>query len=401
MKIALVSEHASPLATVGGVDAGGQNVHVAALCAALVADGNDVHVYTRRDCPKLASVVTLASGVRVHHVDAGPARYVAKDALLPHMDEFSYRLGRAFEHEVYDVAHAHFWMSGLATLRAARPIGIPVVQTYHALGVEKRRHHGNADTSPSERIAREREISLAADRIVATSSSEVFELMRMGADALKIKIVPCGVDLAFFDAAHHRVQLPRREPHRIVTLSRLVRRKGVGDVIRALAHVPNTELLVGGGSGDPNDGDLHELHEIARACDVAERVRFVGRLARADVPAFLSSADAVVCAAWYEPFGIVPLEAMACSIPVVATAVGGQNDTVLDGITGLSTPPQEPKALVRALRTLLASQDLRAKLGAAARRRVEDRYTWARVARETERVYRSIRRVATRMDATA
>ncbi len=401
MKIAMVSEHASPLATIGGVDAGGQNVHVAGLGAALVDAGNDVHVYTRRDAPELPPVVTLPSGVHVHHVDAGPARFVEKDALLPHMDAFATVLAHEFARERYDVAHAHFWMSGLATIAAARATSVPVVQTYHALGVEKRREQAGADTSPPQRIASELAILRAADRIVATSSSEVFELMRMGAEAPKLKIVPCGVDLAFFDRAHGTAPRPRTQRHRIATLSRLVPRKGVGDVIRALAQLPDTELLVGGGSSAAGDPEARALRDMASACGVADRVILLGRVERDDVPAFLSSADVVVCAAWYEPFGIVPLEAMACRRPVVATAVGGQNDSVLDGFTGYSALPREPRTLVTAIRALLDAPALRERFGIAGRRRVEERYAWTRVARETERVYRGIRRVATRMDATA
>jgi len=400
MKIAMVSEHASPLATIGGADAGGQNVHVADLGAALVAAGNDVHVYTRRDCAELPSLVTLASGVRVHHVDAGPPAYVAKDSLLPFMAAFGDHLIDAFAAERFDVAHAHFWMSGLATLRAARANALPVAHTYHALGVEKRRHQAAADTSPTERVARELDLLHAVDRVVATSSSEVFELMRLGADASKLKIVPCGVDLAFFDRPQGRPPRPRLQHHRIVTLSRLVPRKGVADVIRALAQIPATELLVGGGAGDPSDDETRELREIAQAVGVADRVVFLGRVDRADVPGLLRSADAVVCAAWYEPFGIVPLEAMACGVPVVATAVGGQNDTVIDGFTGYRVMPREPKTIVTALAALLGSETLRKHFGRAGRRRVEERYTWTRIARETERVYRGIRRVE-RMDATA
>ncbi|GAC1396835.1 MAG: glycosyltransferase family 1 protein [Vulcanimicrobiaceae bacterium] len=401
MKIAMVSEHASPLATIGSVDAGGQNVHVAELGAALVTDGNDVHVYTRRDSEHLPEVVALPSGVVVHHIDAGPAKFVEKDALLPHMDAFAAALAREFACEAFDVAHAHFWMSGRATIAAARDIALPVVHTYHALGVEKRRQQADADTSPPERIATELAILRAADRIVATSSSEVFELMRMGAEAPKLKIVPCGVDLAFFDRAHDRAPRPRRQRYRIATLSRLVRRKGVGDVIRALQHLPETELLIGGGSNDPSDPDACELRAIAADCGVTDRVVFHGRVDRSDVPAFLRSADVVVCAAWYEPFGIVPLEAMAVRVPVVATAVGGQNDTVLDGYTGYSALPHEPRTIVGAVRALLADATLRARFGAAGRRRVEERYAWTRIARETERVYRGILRTPSRMDATA
>src|SRR2546423_5191557 len=142
MKVALVSEHASPLAPLGGVDTGGQNVHVSALARALAAKGASVVVYTRRDCPSQPSRVPICRGVTVEHVDAGPPEPIPKDELLPHMSEFAGRLERAWRAERPEVVHAHFWMSGLASLVAARPLGIPVVQTFHALGAVKRRHQG-------------------------------------------------------------------------------------------------------------------------------------------------------------------------------------------------------------------------------------------------------------------
>ena len=209
MRIAMVSEHASPLAVLGGADAGGQNVHVAALSAALARLGAEVVVHTRRDHPDLAPRVATAPGVTVEHVDAGPAEPIPKDDLLPHMDEFADRLRGLFRDDPPDVVHGHFWMSGRAALAAARPLGIPVVQTFHALGVVKRRHQGARDTSPPTRLRGEATVAREADRIVATCSDEVFELVRMGADLRRVTVVPCGVDLELF-----RPDGPWRRGHR-------------------------------------------------------------------------------------------------------------------------------------------------------------------------------------------
>src|SRR3954470_22219983 len=176
MRIAMVSEHASPLAVLGGVDAGGQNVHVAALAAALGRLGHEVVVHTRRDDAALPRRVPLAPGVEVDHVDAGPPSEVPKDELLPYMRAFGDELREAWGEDPPDVVHAHFWMSAIAALRAAVPLGIPVVHTFHALGTVKRRHQGAEDTSPEGRLALEREICRRVDRIVATCSDEVFEL---------------------------------------------------------------------------------------------------------------------------------------------------------------------------------------------------------------------------------
>ena len=147
----MVSEHASPLATLGGVDAGGQNVHVAALATALVERGHEVVVYTRRDSPALPRRVTMRPGLHVEHVPAGPAVPIAKDSLLPYMPAFAEGLARTLGRlHRPDVVHAHFWMSGLASIQAAARYGVPVVQTFHALGVVKRRWQGEAGHQPGE-----------------------------------------------------------------------------------------------------------------------------------------------------------------------------------------------------------------------------------------------------------
>ncbi len=182
MRIAMVSEHASPLAALGGVDAGGQNVHVAALAQAVARRGAQVVVHTRRDDPDLPARVQMAPGVVVHHVDAGPPYPVPKDDLPPYMDAFAADLSRVWRRWRPDVAHAHFWMSGMAAVDAGRPLGIPVVQTFHALGVVKRRHQGERDTSPPQRREVERRLLAEVDRVVATCTDEVFELVRLGAD---------------------------------------------------------------------------------------------------------------------------------------------------------------------------------------------------------------------------
>src|SRR3954452_14657103 len=195
MRIAMVSEHASPLAVLGGVDAGGQNVHVAALATALGRRGDEVVVHTRRDDATLPRRGRLAPGVDVDHVRAGPPTALPKDELLPHMDAFASDLREQWSAQRPDVVHTHFWMSAVAALTAARPLGIPVVHTFHALGTVKRRQQGANDTSPAERLGLERWIAGAVARIVATCTDEVFELLRMGADRRAITVIPCGVDV--------------------------------------------------------------------------------------------------------------------------------------------------------------------------------------------------------------
>ena len=176
LRIALVSEHASPLAAIGGVDAGGQSVHVAELAAGLVRLGHSVSVYTRRDDADLAERVTTPAGYEVVHVPAGPAAPVPKDDLWPHMAAFADHLTEMLKFQQPDVVHAHFWMSAWASARAARRLNLPLLVTFHALGSVKRRYQGPADTSPLNRIRVEVAVAGAADSIVATETEEVREL---------------------------------------------------------------------------------------------------------------------------------------------------------------------------------------------------------------------------------
>jgi len=388
----MVSEHASPLAALGQADGGGQNVHVAALALALGRRGNEVVVHTRREDPDVPRRVELGPGVEVDHVDAGPARQVPKDALLPHMGAFAAELKASWDTEAPDLVHGHFWMSGRAALAAADGLGgaaPPVVQTFHALGAVKRRHHGPHDPSPRGRIAEEERIVRSADHIVATCSDEVFELFRLGAPHRRVSVIPCGVDLERF-TPHGAAWPSSPGVRRLVCLARLVERKGVGDVVAALPSLPYTELVVAGGPEAARldeDPEARRLRALARDVGVEDRVRLVGRVSRAEAPALLRSADVAVCVPWYEPFGIVPLEAMACGVPVVASAVGGQIDSVVDGVTGVHVPPRRPEQLAGVLRPLLDSPEVRRALGAAGVRRVRSRYGWDHVADATLDVY--------------
>ena len=392
MRIDMVSEHASPLAVLGGEDAGGQNVHVAALSWALARRGAEVTVFTRREDPDVPRRVEMRPNVWVHHVDAGPARPLPKDDLLPHMDAFAGELAALWRRRRPDVVHGHFWMSGRAALAAARPLAIPVAQTFHALGVVKRRHQGGRDSSPARRLELEAQVAREADRVVATCTDEVFELIRLGVERRRISVVPCGVNLqAFTPHGPAEPRTPGR--HRVVCVGRLVERKGFGNVIEALPRVPGAELVLAGGPDAAEldrDPAAQRLLALAREHGVEDRVLLRGRVSRADLPALLRSADVVACVPWYEPFGIVPLEAMACGVPVVAASVGGLIDTVAGGVTGLHVEPRRPDRIAEALNTLLADPERRRAYGEAGARRAARFYGWDRVAGATLKVYEQL-----------
>jgi glycosyltransferase involved in cell wall biosynthesis len=214
----------------------------------------------------------------------------------------------------------------------------------------------------------------------------VVELHALTRDPAPLSIVPCGVDVEHFTPEGPSSD-DRELRHRIVALGRLVPRKGFGTIVEALTHLPDTELVLAGGVSGP-DPERDRLQELAERVGVADRLRWVPQVPRSAVPALLRSADVVVTVPWYEPFGIVPLEAMACGRPVVASAVGGMLDTVRPGVTGLHVPPRRPDALAEAVQQLLDDPARRADYGRAGAARVRSRYTWSRVAEATELAYR-------------
>jgi glycosyltransferase involved in cell wall biosynthesis len=237
----------------------------------------------------------------------------------------------------------------------------------------------------------ERALARDVDRVIATSTEEVTELLRLGAIRSRIAVVPSGVDVEQFSPDGPVAERSARP--RVLCIGRLVPRKGFDTVIRALAAVPDAELVIAGGpAGDELAGDPEavRLTRLAERFGVADRVRLVGAVPRPDVPALLRSADLVVCTPWYEPFGIVPLEAMACGVPVVASGVGGFLDTVVDGATGTLVPPRRPDRLAAAMRKLLAEPFWREAYGTAGVDRARSRYSWDRIAAGTLAVYEDV-----------
>jgi len=403
MRIALISEHASPLARLGSVDAGGQNVYVDKVARMLARRGHRVDVVTRRDDASLAPEVELEPGARVVHVDAGPARFVAKEAMLEHMPEFSAALMRRIDaSKPYDLVHANFFMSGLVALQLRASFGIPMVMTFHALGEVRRQHQGAADGFPCERLAIERRIVDTAERIIAECPQDEIDLVGLyGADRERIATVPCGVDLDEFapaDRGAARRDLGLAASNFIVLqLGRMVPRKGVDNVIRAVAELRSSgtaRLVIVGGDAAPagrvRSDEMQRLVDLAAACGIADRVTFAGHRQRNELAAYYAACDVFVTTPWYEPFGITPLEAMASARPVIGSDVGGIRHSVVDGVTGFLVPPRDPAALAARLARLQADARLAGAMGRAGARRVRTHFTWDRVAEELETVYEAV-----------
>lgn len=403
-RIAIVSEHASPLAQAGSVDSGGQNIYVAQIARQFARRGMMVDVFTRRDNVFQPGIVGWMPNVRVIHLNAGPARYLPKEALLPHMEAFSRQLERHVSDSSagYDVMHANFFMSAMASLPVAQAHGIPLAVTFHALGRVRRRHQQEADCFPDARFDIEDDIVRRADRLIAECPEDRKDLLELyGADPRRIEVVPCG-----YDAGEMRpLEMTRargalgwgEDEFRILQLGRLVPRKGVDNVIRALARLhgrhglSHARLCVVGGndaSADPEaTPEIARLRAIAEEEGVLPHVDFVGRRDRDQLAAYYCASDVFVTTPWYEPFGITPVEAMACARPVIGADTGGIRSTVVHGRTGFLVPPRDPDSLAQRLAELAADPELRLRMGRAGRARVRRLYTWERVGRDLLETY--------------
>jgi glycosyltransferase involved in cell wall biosynthesis len=404
-RIALISDHASPLAAPGSIDCGGQNVYVAHLARELAQAGHAVDVFTRRDAIRQKQLVRWCENLRVVHVPAGPAHYVPKEDMLPHIPSFCRFTTRFARQQAipYDIVHANFFMSGMVAQHLKQALGLPFVITFHALGRVRRLAQGAADAFPPARTRIEGELMRQADRIIAECPQDRHDMERLyDASGARIAIAPCGFDpdeLWPMPRAEARAALALApERFTVLQLGRMVPRKGVDTVIEAIAqvraaHGVDAELLVVGGDAQPGGRDgaeLARLHALARTLGIAAHVRFAGQQPRAALRLWYGAADVFVTTPWYEPFGITPVEAMACARPVIGADVGGIKSTVVDGATGFLVPPRDPLALAARLAHLQRDRLLARTMGEAGLRRAYRHYTWRAVARQVADIYAAV-----------
>jgi glycosyltransferase involved in cell wall biosynthesis len=405
-RIALISEHASPLALLGGRDCGGQNVYVGHVARNLVALGYEVDVFTRRDARSLPPIAQWGEGVRIVHLPAGPEEFVRKEALLPYMGTFTEQFlafcARNGRH--YDIVHANFWMSGLVAVQAKAAIGMPFVITFHALGRVRRQHQGSADEFPDARFAIEDRIVAEADAIIAECPQDEEDLICLyGADPNRIRVIPCGFEKKELWPIGKRVARAalgfKPDERLLLQLGRMVPRKGVETAIRALARlrthygVQARLVVVGGESDIPSPKftpEIGRLQGIAREEGVSDAVVFVGRRRGKILRYYYSAADLFISTPWYEPFGITPVEAMACGTPVIGANVGGIKFTVRDGETGYLVPANDAEMVAARIAHLYQHPQLLDVFRRQAIRRANDLFTWQTVSADIARLYEDV-----------
>ena len=398
MKIALVTLQGNPFGQTPEAGPDRQDRRLASLVSALAEQDNEVTVYARRDSAAQPERSEPAPGVTVQHVAAGPARELPADCLAPHAAEFGHYLARHWQDDAPDVAHAYFWTSGLAALAGARDLGVPVVQTFLSLqagepapvpapAVRSARAQARAGGGAA-RLRLEPVIARSVRAVLASSSSEVSMLARLGVRRDSVRLIPRGVDTGKFSPEGPVAKRGSRP--RLLCVAPLAPNQGVDVAVRALADIPEAELVIAGG---PDHGKLRgdkayrALLRLASELNVRDRVIFHGSVSDTDLPSLLRSADLLVDAPTGEPFATVALEAMACGTPVIASALGSHLDTIIDGTTGLLVPPGRPGVIAQRIRTLLASPMLLEGFGIAAVDRARARYSWDRIGQETQAIY--------------
>jgi D-inositol-3-phosphate glycosyltransferase len=396
MRIALVaSQSSSPSSRVTA----GSSQRLTCLAEAMAQLGHQVTVYAPKDAPKLPRKAALAPGVTIEHLAAGSGSRPSGDEATLDIPAFSDHLARRWRQDKPDVAHAHFWTTGLAALAGARGLDLPVVQTFDSLGaLHTGDPHRPANPPPpgggtrcqrgtGRQQARVRlEICLArnANAVLATSSEQMTKLAGLGVPRASIRVVPWGVDTGQF--APEGPVAKRNGRRRLLAVRESAVEQGLDIVVRALAEVPAAELLIAGGPSG-SDPANQALAALAQDLGVVDRITFTGDVSRTHLPALLRSADLLLSGAWEDPFGTVALQAMACGTPVAASAAGAVGDAVIDGTTGILVPPGQPSLLARRIRGLLASPLQLDAFSIAAVDRARSRYSWDRIGQETVRAY--------------
>jgi D-inositol-3-phosphate glycosyltransferase len=375
IRVAVLSVHTCPLAALGAKETGGMNVYVRELARELDRMGVAVDVFTRSQNPAIPRVVALGETARVIHVPAGPEAPLERARVPVHLDEFregveAWRIAQGLD---YDLIHAHYWLSGVVALALQARWGVPTMQMFHTLGRLKNDvARSPADREPALRISEEARIVAGADRLVAASDVERTHLVeRYGAHPGRVAVVPCGVDTALFRPAsgeEARAALRLDGSPLVLYVGRIAPIKGLDTLLDAVARLrdrrpPLRLLVVGGDADEPLNGQEAALRRQVDSLGLGARVRFEGAQPQETLRAYYQAADVTVLPSYYESFGMVALEAMACASPVIASRVGGLASTVLDGVTGFLVRDGDADALASRLDAVLADPDLRWRLG--------------------------------------
>ena len=408
LRIAMLSYHTCPLATLGGKDTGGMNVYVRDLTRQLGRMGVHVDVFTRSQDEHVPHVLhDLGSGNRVVHIPAGNEVPLPKQALVEHIPDFVDGILKFTEEKdlKYDVIHSHYWMSGIAAGILKDAWGIPIVHMFHTLGAMKNRiARSDEEREGPYRVDGEKQVLSRADRLIVATPAEKSQLQFLyQADVAKMVIIPPGVD------TEHFYPIPKDEARDYIGVSgddcmalfvgRIEPLKGIDTLMKAVsvmgmydAENPFYVAIIGGDPNVAREDMTEEMARLQNLCDelcLGQMALFLGKRAQDTLPYYYSAAEVLLMPSHYESFGMVALEAMACGTTVIASQVGGLAYLVKDGETGYHVPFDSPDVLSEKLGALLGDFQLRKKMGEQAAIHAKG-YDWEVVAGRIIDVYREL-----------
>ncbi len=352
-------------------------MYVRQLAAALGDMGMQIDIFTREHADVSNRIETIGPNVRVIHIKAGePEAHVGE--LYAHLPEFLEQVNTFTKEQglEYDVVHSHYWLSSWVGREMSQAMGVPHLVTFHTLALLKMQSRAG-EMEQAERPVVEAEVMATADRIIAFSPHERDAMVRLyGADAAKVSLVPCGVDLSVFrplDRKMARERLGLNGDKILLYVGRVEPLKGLELLVETAAQIDSEEgvrvIVVG---ADVNgDGEIDRVKLLAKERDLEDQIDFVGQVDHNELPLYYSAADVCVVPSYYESFGLVALEAMACGIPVVAARVGGLSTIIQHGSTGYLKPWRCPDAFANSVEMIISSDGLQQSLGEAARKRAE------------------------------
>lgn len=402
-RIALISVHGDPAIEIGKEEAGGQNVYVRQVGEALAKLGWQVDMFTRKASTEQDTIVKHLPNCRTIRLTAGPEEFVPRDNIFGYAPEFVQQLVK-FQKESgikYPLFHTNYWISSWVGMELKKKQGSKQVHTYHSLGMVKYKSVSTIPMIAKTRLRVEKEVLETAETIVATSPQEKDHMRSLVSSKGKIDIIPCGTDIHRFGSISRqaaRQQLGFNNDSKIVLyVGRFDQRKGIETLVRAVAQSQLREkadlkLIIGGGSrpGQSDGLERERIESIVEELGMKDFTIFPGRLGDDTLPTYYAAADVCVVPSHYEPFGLVAIEAMACSTPVVASDVGGLQFTVVPEETGLLAPVKNDVAFAQAIDRILLDPNFRDKLGQAARKRIETKFSWEGVATQLSQLYTDI-----------
>jgi len=398
--IALISVHGDPAIEIGKEEAGGQNVYVRQVGEALAHQGWHVDMFTRKASAEQPKIVEHGPHCRTIRLTAGPEAFVPRDEIFGYASTFVEELLK-FQQESgikYSLVHTNYWISSWVGMQLKKHQPLQQVHTYHSLGAVKYKSITTIPMIATTRLGVEKAVLETAERVVATSPQEQEHMRSLVSTKGNIDIIPCGTDIERFGS--YTKQAARAalgidpEAKMVFYVGRFDPRKGIETLVRAVGQSQlrgkeKLQLIIGGGSrpGQSDGNERERIEGIVAELGMTDFTTFPGRLGDDILPAYYAAADVCVVPSHYEPFGLVAIEAMASSTPVVASDVGGLQFTVIPEETGLLAAPQDEAAFAAAIDRILSNPDWANQLGQQARVRVEEKFSWDGVAHQLSELY--------------